>query len=73
MSTARRVTRGRAITDKLATILGPAQVGSSTEPRRPVTAEQRAREESLRAGFRRVIAPDGTVRLEAVSGTDVDS
>ncbi|PFG35457.1 hypothetical protein ATL41_0137 [Flavimobilis soli] len=64
MHDADKVTRGRAITDKLAKILGPAQVGNYVEPRRPVTEAQQASSEQIRTGYRRVVAPDGTVRLE---------
>lgn len=67
MDASRRVTRGRAITDKLAMVLGPAQVGNYVEPRRPTTADQRARGAELRTSFRRVVSPDGSVRLEQIA------
>ncbi|MBD9700237.1 hypothetical protein IGS67_12185 [Flavimobilis sp. GY10621] len=56
-------TTGRAITDTLAHVLGPPQVGDYAAPIRPANAEERAREEELHTRFRRVVAPDGTVHL----------
>lgn len=56
-------TTGRAITDTLAHVLGPPQVGDYASPIRPANAAERARESELRTRFRRVVAPDGSVHL----------
>lgn len=64
MSTRRTTTRGMAISDKLATVFGPPQVGDCTEPLRDVTPKQKERAEEVVSAYTRVMGPDGTVRLE---------
>lgn len=56
-------TRGLRMTEGLLPVFGPAQVGDSTTPIRPVSDEEAARSAELNATMERKTAPDGTVYL----------
>ncbi|MDM8083709.1 hypothetical protein QUV83_02885 [Cellulomonas cellasea] len=54
-----RTPLGMRVTEKLLTIFGPPQLGDSTAPHRPVSAEERERDQDLRTQLERVVGPDG--------------
>lgn len=54
-------TRGLRFTEKLLPVFGPAQVGDSTKPIRPVTDAEAARDALMQESLERVVASDGTV------------
>lgn len=55
--------RGLRMTEGLLPVFGPAQVGDSTTPIRPLSDEEAARSAELNATMERMTAPDGTVYL----------
>lgn len=54
-------TRGMRFTEGLLPVFGPAQIGDSTKPIRPVTDEEAARETEMLQHLERVENPDGSV------------
>lgn len=56
-------TWGQRVTERLLTYVGPAQVGDPAAPARQATADERAREQSLRTSWVREVAADGTAYL----------
>ena len=55
--------RGMRMTEGLLPVFGPAQVGDTTAPIRPVSAQEAAREASLESTMERKVAADGSVYL----------
>lgn len=60
-------TRGMRITEGLLPIFGPAQVGDSTAPVRPVTDAEAARSAEVENNLERRVAPNGEVYYVARS------
>lgn len=54
-----RTPLGMRVTEKLLTIFGPPQLGDSKAPHRPVSEQERERDEELRTHLERVVGPDG--------------
>lgn len=60
-------TRGMRFTEGLLPIFGPAQVGDSSAPIRPVSEEEAARNAEVESNLERRVAPNGEVYYVARS------
>lgn len=67
-----RKTRGMRLTEGLLPIFGPAQVGDSTAPVRPASANEQQRDQNLRTELTRVVGADGHSYVVAVPVADTD-